>query len=206
MLITKIDRVKGGLLAIMCGDEQVALLDRKTVEEHDIGVGVSVPESVLAELQFESDCRRALTAGLYLVARKEVCRSQVINKLAPNYGHEAAEAAADELEKLGFVNDRRYAEMLAAIYFEDRHFYTRRVMLELTRKGVSREIAHEVCEELAPDEEQAIKELLSGRLGRDLSSDTGKRRVYSALERYGYSSYTIRSVMRQYLDNGDDDY
>ncbi|MBE6765666.1 MAG: regulatory protein RecX [Clostridia bacterium] len=201
MLITAIKRVKGGLLAVMCGEEQVALLDDKTIEEHDFGVGCDVPESVVEELQFESDCRRALTAGLYLVGRREVCRDQVIKKLEPNYGIEAAQSAADELEKLGFVNDRRFAEMQATVYFEDRHFYKRRVIFELTRKGVPRDIAQEVCEELAPDEEEAIKELLEGRLGRDLDTDAGRRRTCATLERYGYSPYTIRSVIRHFGDD-----
>lgn len=187
MLITKITRTKGGLLAVMSGGEQIALLDDKAIEEHDIGVGVDVPDDVLEDIQRESDERRALTAGLYLVAKREYCRKQIVEKLRRSHDEEAAEYAADELCRLGFVDDRRYAEKYALICFEDKHFFTRRVVYELTAKGIDRSLAQEVCAELEPDEDEAIDALLDGRLGMGLDSEAGIRRTTATLERYGYS-------------------
>lgn len=138
----------------------------------------------------------ALDKGLNIVARKEVCRARMYTQLADDFGGEAAGWACDELERLGLVDDRRYAGLYAERQFSEKNFYIRRVEYDLCGKGIDRELARQVCAELAPDQEEALAGLLSGRLGRDLGDQAGVRRTTATLIRYGYEPEAIRRAIR----------
>lgn len=195
MTVTALRRRRGNIFAVFSGSEQIALLDEKTIDEHGIRAGVSLSESEIELLSEESAGRQALTRGLEIIARREVCRSDMCKRLEKDYGDDAAQFAADELERLGLINDRRFAVMLAEQLYEVKHYYTRRVCYELVGKGVDRDLAQEVCQEIEPDQTQALELLLSGRLGRELGDERGRRRVINTLIRYGYEAGEIYSAI-----------
>ena len=143
------------------------------------------------------DFRRALDKGLRLVARREVCRQQVIKRLREEFGENTAEAVADELTRQGLVDDSRFARIYAAQLFE-KGFYIRRVVYELKSKGVDGGLAEETAFDLAPDQEEAILRLLGGRLDSELADAASLRRTMNTFERYGYDGDTVRRVIREF--------
>lgn len=143
---------------------------------------------------FDNNFRRALNKGLRIVARREVCRYMIIDHLRDEFGGEIAESAADEIVRLGLVDDSRYARLYAHQLF-DKGFYIRRVVYELRGKGVDSSLARETAANLAPDQEEAITQLINGRLRVDLSDSKSIRRVMSTLDRYGYDGEVVRKLI-----------
>ena len=147
------------------------------------------------------DFRRALDKGLRLVARREVCRRQVIERLREEFGEDTAEAVADELARQRLVDDSRFARLYAAQLYE-KGFYIRRVVYELKSKGVDGGLAEETAYDLAPDQEESILRLLGGKLGSELADAASLRRAMNTFERYGYDGDTVLRVIREFQEGG----
>lgn len=205
MIITAIRRQRAGLYLILTDEGLEITLDTPTLEAaDDLAVGLDLEEERLLELQAQSDYNRARVRSLELVAKKEYCRAELIAKLSQQYSEEAAELAADEMERLGFVDDERYAEMYADAAFRLKKHGRRRVAADLAQKGIDRALADSTARALAPDPGEALDELLCGRLGRDLETEAGCRRVINTLVRYGYEMGDILAALRRKVDEEED--
>ncbi len=204
MTIIAIRRQKGSLYSVLTDEGFEIVIDSATLEAaEDVALGEEIDEERMEELQAQSDCNRARLRSLELVARKEYCRAELLRKLN-TFPSEAAQAAADEMEKLGFVDDERYAEMYAQDAYNLKKHGKRRVSYDLTQRGIDRDIAERVAQELAPDPAEALDSLLLGRLGSDLETEAGCRRCIATLSRYGYDNQDIAAAMRRRAYGGED--
>lgn len=198
MTVIAIRRQKGDLFAVITDEDTEIVINAATLDAaQDIAVGCEADEERLQELQLQSDYDRARVRSLELVARKEYCRAELIRKLSAAFSSEAAELAADEMERLGFLDDERYAQMYADAAYRLKRHGRRRVSYELAQKGIERGLAEQTARELAPDPAQALDELLAGRIGADLESEAGCRRCIATLTRYGYEMGDIAAAMRR---------
>lgn len=207
MTVTAIKRTRDGSLCIYCDGEPFCSLCEEIFASSELELGGETDEQRLRELERESDHIKVKNRALGYVARRELCRWQLMRKLRDSgFDDELCSYAADEMEELGFVDDARFAQMSAEELFRDKKFGLRRVVYELTQKGVARDIAQAAAQELCPDAASVLNELLSGRLGADIDSERGLRRCRNTLERYGYESSQISAALRRKrLDNDDGD-
>ena len=107
---------------------------------------------------------------------------------------------ADELERLGLLNDRAYAETLVR-HYSAKGYGPYRLREELRRRGVPRAYWDEVLEEL-DDPAEAIDALLRQKLrGRTVDRKELKR-ASDYLARKGYSWNDISAALRRY-DNAE---
>jgi len=198
MTITAIKRKKGDLYTVET-DEGSADVDIRTLEQAaDVAQGFSVTPERLAELAYQSECRRARSKSLKLVAVREMCCAGLRRKLGDaGFSREACEYVIAEMETLGFVSDSRYAEMYAEELYRVKKYAPRRVSHELINKGISRELAEETAHRLAPDTAETLSLLLEGRLGDELDTDSGRRRCAMTLNRYGYDPADIHAAIRR---------
>lgn len=197
MTVIAIRRQKGSLYSVLTDEGYEIIIDSATLEAaEDVAVGEDIDEERLEELQAQSDYNRARIRSLELVARKEYCRAELLRKLG-DYPEQAASAAADEMERLGLVDDERYARMYAEAAYSLKKHGWRRVSYDLSQKGVDRDTAASVARELAPEPSEVLDELLAGRLGSDLETEAGCRRCIATLTRYGYESRDIAAAMRR---------
>lgn len=140
------------------------------------------------------------TAYRFLAFRPRSC-SEVMGKLRDKgFAVAVSEAVLDHLERLGYVNDRRFAEQWAASRMRLRSFGRRRIEQELRHKGVARETIAEAlagvlsaCTELETARKLAEKKLITMK-----SSERGtiRRRLAELLGRKGFSSDIIGDVLR----------
>ncbi len=198
MTVVAIRRVKGGLFTVITDGDIEITVDSTTLEAaEDIFVGCETDVERLEELQLQSDYNRARIRSLELVAKKEYCRAELMRKLRAGFPEQACELAADEMERLGFVDDERYAQMYADAAYRLRKHGRRRVSYDLAQKGIDRHLASRVADELAPDPAEVLDELLAGRIGNDLETEAGCRRCIATLTRYGYEGADIAAAMRR---------
>ena len=197
LLITEIRR-EGRKYAVVCDDGFSVALDSDTLDSSGLEPGDEVDEQLLTELAERSAYKWARTKALYIVGRREVCREGLIQQLTRDTCERpVAMRVADEMEELGFVDDKRYANMMADYLCREKRYGRRRVIMELTSKGVDRELAAVAAEENCTDAEEMLDELLSGRFGRELDTPAGVRRAMNNLLRYGYSPDEIRAAIER---------
>ena len=132
-------------------------------------------------------------------------KKELADKISRTAGREAAERAAERMEELGLVNDAQYARNLAEELLQRKRFAARRAEYELLQKGIDRALAQEIVEELAPEPEESLRFLIERKYQRSLSDEKGRRRVFAALQRLGYSGEDIRTALRDYIDYENED-
>lgn len=200
LTITSITREKRKYI-IDCGGELTVTLDADTFDLTGLEPGDEVDENLLTELAARSAYKAAREKALYAIGRRELCRGGLIQLLVRGgFSRETASQVANEMEQLGFINDTRYAGMLAEYLYRDKHFGHRRVVMELINKGVDRDLAETTAEQYRPDSAEALDLLLEGRLGRELNSPAGMRRAMNNLLRYGYYPGEIRAAIERRSD------
>jgi len=204
LTITSISREKRKYI-IDCGGELTVTLDADTFELAGLEPGDEVDEIVLNELASRSAYKAAREKALYAIGRRELCRGGLIRLLTRgDCDRETAALIADEMVQRGFINDTRYAGMLAEYLYRDKHFGRRRVIMEMISKGLDREQAEAAAEQYEPDIAEALDKLLDGRMGRELDTPTGVRRAMNNLLRYGYYPGEIRAAIQRRVGGEED--
>ena len=115
------------------------------------------------------------------------------------------EAAIERLRAAGILDDANFARQLARSKALGAGLSRRRIQLELTRRGVTRDISDRAIEDVFAeervDEDAAIERVARKKL-RTLSKldvPTQRRRLYGYLARRGYDTDDISRVTRQLL-------
>lgn len=115
-----------------------------------------------------------------------------------NFLKEQAQEVCDRLLELHLLDDERYARNYAAELYRNKHLSSVAILSKLSLKGIDRNVASLVIEEMELDSKESIRYLLSTKFRtRDLSDDKQKRRTVAALERMGYSAGDIFSVINE---------
>lgn len=152
--------------------------------------------------------RSAYIAGLRLLSYRDHSEKELVLKLTQK-GHkkEYALNAVSLLKDYRYVDDERTAEIYAKDLFERKGMSVNGIVNELCRKGISREIAYNTVEKLDNEPILRIIDLLNRKYSRYLSDEKGVRKTVAALQRLGYRWSDIRSALRQYeIETEDEEY
>ena len=80
-----------------------------------------------------------------------------------------------------------------------------RIKSELRAKGIAADIANEAVdalfEEEEPDNIQRIVDIIGKRYYNRMNDDVGRKKVFAALQRMGYSFSDIREAMSEFSDD-----
>ena len=201
MLITAMEPRRGRRTALFLDGELAVTLDAETLLAHGWKIGREITDEELHEMIERSESRRAGEKALYLLEHRNHSKKELADKIARTTSRSAAQEAAEHMEELGLVNDEAFARSYASELFCRKGFAAMRVRQELLRKGIAREVAESVIDELAPEPEHALRDLVERRYARQLSDEKDIRRTVAALGRLGYRDDEIRSVLRDYLSD-----
>lgn len=161
-----------------------------------------IDEEELAALESAVSFRRAFNTGMNLLSYRAHGKKELINKLvAKKHDRLSAEKAVERLEELKLINDLDYAGMLARHLYERKGFSEKRIMQELLLKGIDRETAESALETLDKNPHARIIELLEKKYGKYLTDEKGRKKVYNALLRLGYSYSEINSALKEFEED-----
>ena len=142
--------------------------------------------------------RCAFIAGLRFLSYRDHSEKEIINKLVQKgHKYQYAVSACEKLKDYRYIDDERFAENYAKGLIDRKGMSIRGIKNELSRKGISREIADIVCESLDNDPISVIIDLLNTKYNRYLSDEKGIRKTVAALQRLGYRWSDINSAMRR---------
>jgi regulatory protein len=185
------------------GDSGEMMVDMRAFDESPFFEGCELDYDDLAQLAALSKLFRAKERAVYLLGIKDYSKKGMADKLRREFGDEAAQAAADRCEELGFIDDERFAERMAEQLINVKRVAPRQAVYLLTSKGVPRDIAEAAVSEIQADPKRQIAELIEAKYLIKLSGGDEKsiNRVINALARRGFSFSDIRSVIREYSDS-----
>jgi regulatory protein len=163
--------------------------------------GAASPERDATLEDNEKTFARAKNTAYRLLTVRPRSRSEISDTLrGRGFNDAVSEQVIAELERYGYVNDRQFAEQWAAGRVRTRGFGRRRVEQELRGKGVNAGIVREVMRAtFSPGFEETVAKQTAERKLRSLQNIdpfTRKRRLAGFLERKGFPSDIIHSVIR----------
>ena len=207
--ITAVKETKRGRLALFVDGEFAFSLDTETFADADLHEEDEIESFRLEELRRRSDTRKAVDRALDILALRDHAAGELYQKLCRKFDPHSAAAAVAKAEELGLLNDADFARRRAAELMRKRKS-RREVEQDLAAKGIDRDTAAQVLEELyapedGPDPEVAAAcALVQRQYARKLAE--GKRpQVMAALARRGFSYAVIRTALEA-NDAGEDDF
>ena len=207
--ITAVKETKRGRLALFVDGEFAFSLDPETFADADLHEEDEIESFRLEELRRQSDTRKAVDRALDILTLRDHAAGELYQKLCRKFDPHSAAAAVAKAEELGLLNDADFARRRAAELMRKRKS-RREVEQDLAAKGIDRDTAAQVLEELyapedGPDPEVAAAcALVQRQYARKLAE--GKRpQVMAALARRGFSYAVIRTALEA-NDAGEDDF
>lgn len=159
--------------------------------------GDEIDEEELKAFKAKAEDSKAFNKALNIICRRDHSEKELEEKLSRSVNKTSAAAAVKKATDLGLVNDESFAVKYAQELFCRKGFSPARIRLELMHKGVSRELAGTVTDDIEFNPQERICELLNGRFVRQMADEKGRERTCNALARLGYSYSDIRSAMRE---------
>jgi len=198
MLITAIEPRRKSLSALFIDGEFAMNIDTETMMKSGYKLGREISDEELHDLIQSSENRRASEKALYLLEHRGHSQKELADKISRVTTREAAEAAAQHMADIGLVNDEKFARDFAENMLGAKGFSASRAMRELQQKGIEKELAQQIIEEIAPDPVQRITELVNQKYIRALDGEKGRRRSIAALQRLGFRWDDIRTALNQF--------
>lgn len=198
MLITAVEPRRRSFSALFIDGEFAIKVDTETLIKSGFKAGREISDEELHQLISKSDKRRANEKALYLLEHRSHSQKELADKISRVTSREAAEAAAQHMADIGLVNDEEFAKCYARELFFRKGYSARRVLYELSRKGIDKELAEKIVEETAPDPVEKIIEIINRKYINKLSDEKGRRRSIAALQRLGYRWDDIRTALNQF--------
>lgn len=167
--------------------------------------GDEINKEELTAFEEAAGSRRAFNSALNSLDYRDHSEKEIRAKLLRKHDADYVDEAVEKLIELDLVNDERYAENYARELFERKKFGKMRIKSELRAKGISADIANAAVEKLfeeeEPDNVQRIVDIIGKRYYNRMNDEVGRKKVFSALQRMGYSFSDIREAMSEFSDD-----
>ena len=200
MLITAIEPRRKAMSALYLDGEYVMNLDTRTLIENRFDVGKDIDDEDLHEIIRLSNERRAKEKALWLISYRDHSKKELADKIKRTCDEESADKAVERMEELGLVNDASYALHYAQKLIFTKHMSKNAVVYELARKGIDKELAAEILDEIEVDSSEQIRIIIDKKY-KNISDEKIRRRAVAALQRLGYRWDEIKGVIEEYAED-----
>lgn len=203
-------RVKERWLCYLENGDILRVTEREVVS-FALYAGMELSDEVLTALEQAAGESKARAKALDLLSHKPLSRKELVDKLTakpprrrdgtekpPAATAEQAEAVADWLTELGYLNDAEYARTVAR-HYSAKGYGERRVRDELYRRGVPRALWEEALSE-SREAEEGIDAFLEKRFRGRVPDQKELKRASDALARRGYRWNEIREGLNRFCD------
>lgn len=145
-------------------------------------------------------------AAMRFLQRRMHSRDELRRKLTrQEYTGETVDLVIEDLARMGYVDDQRFAKTKALSAAQHRQHGRRRAMVELMRAGVENETARRAVEDVyeATDSLAIARKLAEKKAPalRRLDPQAARRRLAGMLARRGFEYEVVRPVIDEVLGN-----
>lgn len=196
-------RVRGRVLVYL-EDGALLRVTENEVVAFGLYAGAEVDADTVQALKDAAHAAAVRGKAMDLIAGRPMSRKELTDRLTvrprsrekePLATREEAEAAADRLEELGYLNDREYARTLVR-HYAAKGYGARKIRDELYRRGVPRELWDEALAQIE-DNSSVIDAFLEKKL-KGSHDPKDIKKAADALARRGYRWEEISAAMRRY--------
>ncbi len=171
--------------------------------------GLSLTADQVKQIEQGEVRQECFDRALKFLERRLHARAELATKLRKyEYPSDLINDVLGQLQQLGYVDDKRFAETRAELAARYKHHGQNRARIELARKGVDRETARQAVEHVyeAHDTSAVARDLARKKMRSLARLDlaVAKRRLYGMLLRRGFDCETIKPVVEEALGSIDE--
>lgn len=200
MHITSLEIYKGKTYCIELDNRKKVFLHSDIVNSYCLSEGMEIDNEELENIIRNAQFRKARERALYLLDYRDHSYIELLEKLEKNYDEDICYDVADSLAEKGLINDRRYAENLAAKLIETKKYGIYKARYEMKAHGLSKELVDKTLAGYEDNTYERLAELIEKKYARYLTDFKGIQKVKNALIRLGYSYDDINAAIDDYID------
>ena len=199
MIITNAIPKRKGLSDLYIDGEFAIKIDTETFLVSKFSVGSQIDDQQLKELIESSNIKRAKEKALWLISYRDHSKKELESKVRNCSDIDSAKKAVEKLESVGLVDDEKFARNYAQQLLFVKHYSKKGAKYKLIEKGIDRDLADSVLEEIDFDSQEHIRIIIEHKY-HNLSDEKIRRRAVSALQRKGYSWSDIKAVIDEFIE------
>ena len=155
-------------------------------------------EEQLTQLKLAGETALASECGMRLLSQRAHSEYELKQKLSVRFSKEAALSAIDRFRELGLVDDEKFALMFAEELYSRKGFSEKRILLELSNRGIDTNYALNAVNALDINPEIGIIKIIEKYSLTEESTPKEKHRVIRRLINMGYSYSDISKYINIY--------
>lgn len=203
MIITAVKKSKKGNILIYADGSYLTSVCPEVFVKSGLKVGSYIDSETTEKLNEQINLNKAKEKAFRLLSLRAHSKKELENKITRSLGEEYAKKTASKMEELGLLNDKEFALSYAKELIFRKFHATNRVRYELSEKGISGDVIDLVLEEIDPNEDENIKNILEKKYiskGKSLKDEKEFRKAVSYCQRLGYSWAQIKRGVN-FFDN-----
>lgn len=170
--------------------------------------GMTLTDEQVRQIEIGEVKQEALDHGLRLLQSRLQSTAEMRRKLLrKEYGETVVDAVIEDLTRLGYLDDERFAKTKALSAAGHKQHGKRRAKVELMKSGVSSEVADKALADVydATDTLAVARELARKQAPRlkKLDPQIARRRLVGMLQRRGFDYDDIKPVVDEFLGGAD---
>ena len=204
---------KPGRFAVSIDGEEVGTLSIEAIERLRLALGARADDRLRLAIDHEAAILATYDRALNMLAARARSSAE-LRRLLIRKGEPAnqVDVAIDRLRTVGFLDDAAFARQFTRSKAVGGGLSRRRVLQELSKRGVARDVSDDAIEDVFTeeqvDEDASIERVARKKLRTlgKLESAVQRRRLYGFLARRAYDADDIARVLRIVLvDTADDE-
>lgn len=209
MKITKIEPQKRKNRINVYVDNEFALgINEEVMIQCNLKIGMEVDDNFIENILLAEEENKALDYALRLLTYRQRSEKEIYDSLKrKGYMEKHIENVISSCKDKNYLNDREFAKSFINDKINLNKYGPVRIKHELKLKGVSRDIIDEVIDYDRDDQYELAKEVANKKINSYRSDDKKAiyRKLSGLLQRRGFSYDIISKVVRETLDQIDDE-
>jgi regulatory protein len=176
------------------------------VAKFRLRAGLELDAQQISEIELGAVKQECFDAAMNFLSRRLHSRAELKRKLGRReWGEKVIEATLDDLARMDYIDDERFAKTKALSAAQHKKHGRRRAFMELIKSGVKGDVADNALREVyaAHDSVAIARELAEKQAPRLRKVDplVARRRLVGMLQRRGFDYDAIKPVVDEVLGN-----
>ena len=195
MLIT-IKKVKEKYYRVFADGKEIGIFHEKTLNKLKIENNKEYGEEYIKKFELIKKIKLARKKAEDILNYRDHSEKELYKKLIKHTEKEIAKYIIKYMKKRGIVDDFKYATNLAQKLIFKKNKGKNLAILEITKKGIDKDIAKKVVLNLNCDFVEQIKTLISKKHKEKLKDYESRKKLISSLLRRGYCYCDIDTAIK----------
>ena len=199
MLIT-IKKVKDKYYRVFADEKEIGIFHEKTLNRLKIQDKKEYGPEYIKKFELIKKIKLAKKKAEDILNYRDHSEKELYEKLIKHTEKEIANYVIKYMKKRGIVDDFKYATNLAQKLIFKKNKGKNLAILEITKKGIDKNLARNVVLQINCDFVEQIKTLISKKHKEKLKNYESKKKLISSLLRRGYCYSDIDSAIKSFIE------